>query len=175
MRETVQYVAPYMRDTEFDVAKLETMYSKSIRAKRHVLLLLSRDSAVVRFYFRHPAIARYMVLIAGKLLQKRECNRNGSYCSTRQRNDVARELERVVSDLKYKVQASDYSKTTTTELWVMYALDHKVRANSQAALLLRGEVPGSSLPTVPVAVHPAAQPDLLAHTDALQHEPGLVA
>jgi len=150
MRETVQYVAPYMRDTEFDVARLEKMYAEKIRPKRTTLPLLSRDSAVVRFYFRHPGIARYMVLIAGKLLQKRECNRNGSYCSTRQRNDVARELERVVCDLKYKVQSADYSGNTTPALWVMYALDHKVR-DSQAAVALPATQPSSRsvTPTMP--------------------------
>lgn len=133
MRETVQLVTPHMLGTDFDVLKLEKMYGAEIKQQRRVLPLLARDNAVVRVYFRHPAVARYMVLIAGKLLQKRECNRNGSYCSTKQRQDVARELDRVVLDFKFKMRSADVrladglDETPPVE-WLLYALDHKALA-----------------------------------------------
>jgi hypothetical protein len=72
MRETVQYVAAHVQDTDFNVASLEQLYATHARGSRHTLPVLQRDDAVVRFYFRHPSIARYMVLIAGKVLQRRE-------------------------------------------------------------------------------------------------------
>jgi hypothetical protein len=133
MRETVQLVTPHMLDTDFDVQKLEKIYGGAIKENRHILPLLARDNAVVRVYFRHPAVARYMVLIAGKLLQKRECNRNGSYCSTKQRQDVARELDRVVLDFKFKMRSADVRladgpEETTAVQWLLYALDHKALA-----------------------------------------------
>lgn len=125
MSESVQYVTPYMQGTEFDVAALEKRYSGEIKSRRATLPLLDRDGAVVRFYFRHPSIARYMVLIAGKLLQKRECNRSGSYCSTRQRSDVTRELDRVLCDLKFRMRSLDLREDARAEEWLLYALDHK--------------------------------------------------
>jgi hypothetical protein len=87
--------------------------------------ILERHPALVRFYFRHPCIAKYMVLVAGKLLQRRECNRSGVYCSTRQRNDVARELERAVSDLRIKLQSLDNRHANVANEWLWYALDHR--------------------------------------------------
>ena len=128
MRETVQLVTPHMLDTDFDVVKLEKMYGAEIKENRRVLPLLARDNAVVRVYFRHPAVARYMVLIAGKLLQKRECNRNGSYCSTKQRQDVARELDRVVLDFKFKMRSAGMRVEAPPVEWLLYALDHKALA-----------------------------------------------
>lgn len=129
MRETVQLVTPHMLDTDFDVVNLEKMYGVEIKDNRRVLPLLARDNAVVRMYFRHPAVARYMVLIAGKLLQKRECNRNGSYCSTKQRQDVARELDRVVLDFKFKMRSADMRNDEAPPVeWLLYALDHKALA-----------------------------------------------
>lgn len=125
MSEAVQIVAPFMQDTDFDVQVLEKRYSQEMIKRRNVLPLLDRDGAVVRIYFRHPTITRYMVLIAGKLLQKRECNRSGSYCSTRQRNDVSRELERAVSDLRFRMRSMDSSRDKSMKDWLLYALDHK--------------------------------------------------
>jgi hypothetical protein len=69
-----------------------------------------------------------MVLIAGKLLQKRECNRNGSYCSTKQRQDVARELDRVVLDFKFKMRSAGMREEAAPVEWLLYALDHKALA-----------------------------------------------
>ena len=84
-----------------------------------------RDGAVVRIYFRYPIITRYMVLITGKLLQKRECNRSGIYCSTRQRNDVSRELDRAVNDLKFRIQSLDSGRKNGAKDLALYVLDHK--------------------------------------------------
>ena len=129
MREAVQLVTPHMLETDFDVVKLEKMYGVEIKDNRRVLPLLARDNAVVRTYFRHPAVARYMVLIAGKLLQKRECNRNGSFCSTKQRQDVARELDRVVLDFKFKMRSAGMRDDEAPPVeWLLYALDHKALA-----------------------------------------------
>lgn len=125
MSEAVQIVAPFMQDTDYDVKRLEGRYSQEMKKHRDVLPLLDLDGAVVRIYFRHPTIARYMVLIAGKLLQKRECNRSGSYCSTRQRNDVSRELERAVSDLRFRMRSVDSSRDKSIKDWLLYAFDHK--------------------------------------------------
>jgi hypothetical protein len=125
MRETVQYVAAHVQDTDFNVTLLEETYATHVRDKQQKLPVLQRDDAVVRFYFRHPSIARYMILIAGKVLQRRECNRNGTYCSTRQRNDVARELDRVVADFKFKMRSLDRSDEMDTSAWLLYVLDHK--------------------------------------------------
>jgi hypothetical protein len=125
MNEAVQIVAPLTQGTDFDVETLERLYSTEMRKHRDILPILDRDGAVVRIYFRHPIIARYMVLIAGKLLQKRECNRSGTYCSTRQRNDVARELDRAVSDLKFRIQSLDAGRKNGVKDLVLYVLDHK--------------------------------------------------
>jgi hypothetical protein len=125
MSETVQFVTPYLAGTPFDVDELDKRYPHDIHPARMYLPVLERDSALVRFYFRHPSIARYMVLVAGKLLQRRECNRTGVYCSTRQRNDVARELDRVVSDLKFKLRSLDRRYDKVADDWIMYAMDHK--------------------------------------------------
>ena len=125
MSEAVQYVTPHFRDTPYDVEALEEKYRKDVYPRRAELPFLFLDAAVVRFYFRNPSIARYMVLIAGKLLQKRECNRSGVYCSVKQRHDVARELDRVVSDLKFKLRSLDRSHNNVANHLVVLALDHK--------------------------------------------------
>ena len=125
MSEAVQIVAPFMQDTDFDVDKLERKYSQEIQKHRDILPVLDRDGAVVRIYFRNPIIARYMVLIAGKLLQRRECNRSGSYCSTRQRNDVSRELDRAVSDLRFRIRSLDSGRGSRVKDLLLYTLDHK--------------------------------------------------
>ena len=125
MSEAVQIVAPFMQDTDFDVDKLERKYSQEIQKHRDILPVLDRDGAVVRIYFRNPIIARYMVLIAGKLLQRRECNRSGSYCSTRQRNDVSRELDRAVSDLRFMIRSLDSGRGSRVKDLLLYTLDHK--------------------------------------------------
>lgn len=156
MIESVQYVTPYMKDTVFDVEALERLYTSDFKELRSTLPLLDRDGAVVRFYFRHPRLARYMVLIAGKLLQKRECNRSGSYCSTKQRSDVTRELDRVLCDLKFKMQALDVSEDGGTEEWLLYALDHrsieKYKARVFVATVPAGAPVGAA--TVPAAQRP---------------------
>lgn len=125
MSEAVQLVAPFMQDTDFDVERLERRYSQEMQKHRDILPVLDRDGAVVRIYFRNPIIARYMVLIAGKLLQKRECNRSGSYCSTRQRNDVSRELDRSVSDLRFRMRSLGSGRDNRVKDLLLYALDHK--------------------------------------------------
>jgi len=125
MSEAVQMVSPFMQSTDFDVEAIEHRYSQELKVRRDVFPILDRDMAVVRIYFRHPTIARYMVLIAGKLLQKRECNRSGSYCSTRQRNDVSRELDRSVSDLRFRIRSLDMGKDKHMKEWLLYSLDHK--------------------------------------------------
>ena len=125
MSEAVQIVAPFMQDTDFDMDKLERKYSQEIQKHRDILPVLDRDGAVVRIYFRNPIIARYMVLIAGKLLQRRECNRSGSYCSTRQRNDVSRELDRAVSDLRFRIRSLDSGRDSRVKDLLLYTLDHK--------------------------------------------------
>lgn len=124
MNESVQIVAPCTQETYFDVERLEQRYMKEMKKERDNLPLLDRDAAVVRIYFRHPAIARYMVLIAGKVLQRRECNRSGSYCSTRQRNDVTRELDRAVADLRFRMRSLDAGRFNNSDL-ILYSLDHK--------------------------------------------------
>jgi hypothetical protein len=131
MSETVQYMTPYMEDTVFNVAALEETYSLIHRTENWDALasslkkptFLERDRAVTRFYFRHQSISRYMILIAGKMLQKRESNRMGSFCSTRQRNDVAREFERAVADMKFKLRSTDYTGVLDRN-WCFWALDH---------------------------------------------------
>lgn len=125
MSETVQFVTPCMRGTVIDVDALEMRYCRDIEPHRASLPVLGRQPALVRFYFRHPCIAKYMVLVAGKLLQRRECNRSGVYCSVRQRNDVARELDRAVSDLRIKLQAFDHRHARVADEWLIYALDHR--------------------------------------------------
>jgi hypothetical protein len=125
MSEAVQFVTPYMAGTVLDVDALEMRYGYDIHPQRKHYPVLERHPALVRFYFRHPCIAKYMVLVAGKLLQRRECNRSGVYCSTRQRNDVARELDRAVSDLRIKLQSFDNRHANVASEWLWYALDHR--------------------------------------------------
>lgn len=125
MSEAVQFVTPVIQGTVLDVDALELRYAEEIHPYRALLPLLGRQPALVRFYFRHPCIAKYMVLVAGKLLQRRECNRSGVYCSTRQRNDVSRELDRAVSDLRVKLQSFDHRHARVADEWLWYALDHR--------------------------------------------------
>jgi hypothetical protein len=125
MSEAVQFVTPVMQGTVLDVDALEMRYSDDIHSHRKHMPVLGRQPAVVRFYFRHPCISKYMVLVAGKLLQRRECNRSGVYCSVRQRNDVARELDRAVSDLRIKIQSFDHRHANVVDDWLMFALDHR--------------------------------------------------
>ena len=125
MSEALQIVAPLTQGTDVDVEALERLYSTEIKKHRDMMPVLNRDGVVVRIYFRHLIIARYMVLIAGKLLQKRECNHSGTYCSTRQRNDVSRELDRAVSDLKFRIQSLESGRKNGAKDLVLYVLDHK--------------------------------------------------
>jgi hypothetical protein len=125
MSEAVQFVTPYMAGTVLDVDALDMRYAHEISPYRKFYPVLDRHPAVVRFYFRHTCIAKYMVLVAGKLLQRRECNRSGVYCSTRQRNDVARELDRAVSDLRIRLQSFDNRHANVTSEWIWYTLDHR--------------------------------------------------
>jgi len=125
MSEAVQFVTPVMQGTVLDVDALEMRYADDIQSHRKHLPVLGRQPALVRFYFRHPCISKYMVLVAGKLLQRRECNRSGVYCSVRQRNDVARELDRAVSDLRIKIQSFDHRHANVADEWLPYALDHR--------------------------------------------------
>jgi len=124
MSEAVQHVAPHLEGTPFDVDELETCYAEQAPVYGKLVPLLSCESAVVRFYFRHPAIAKYMVLVAGKLLQRRECNRSGVYSSGRQRNDVARELERAVCDLKFRLRSIE-RRAYHVDNFVWFFLDHR--------------------------------------------------
>jgi hypothetical protein len=125
MSEAVQFVTPVMQGTVLDVDALEMRYADDIYPHRKFLPVLGRQPALVRFYFRHPCISKYMVLVAGKLLQRRECNRSGVYCSVRQRNDVARELDRAVSDLRIKIQSFDHRHAHVADDWLSFALDHR--------------------------------------------------
>ena len=153
MIESVQYVTPYMKDTVFDVEALERLYTTEFKVLRDALPLLDRDGAVVRFYFRHQRVALYMVLIAGKLLQKRECNRSGSYCSTRQRSDVTRELDRVLCDLKFRMRSLDLREDARAEEWLLYALDHR-SIDKYTARVRAATAPAAAVLTVATA--PAA-------------------
>ena len=63
--------------------------------------LLSLEEAIVRIYFRHPAIAGIMRRVAGKILQKKEvCNRAGIYSARVQRNDITEECSKAILDLE---------------------------------------------------------------------------
>lgn len=124
MSETVQFVKPCMQGTVLDVDALEMRIDEIDYHRKH-LPLLGKQAALVRFYFRHPCISKYMVLVAGKLLQRRECNRTGVYCSVRQRNDVARELDRVVSDLRIRLQSFDHRYAGVADECLKYSLDHR--------------------------------------------------
>jgi hypothetical protein len=148
MSEAVQMVSLSMQDTDFDVDAIERRYSQDIKKLRDVFPVLDRDMAVVRIYFRHPTISRYMVLIAGKLLQKRECNRSGSYCSTKQRNDVTRELDRSVSDLRFRIRSLDMGKDKHMKDWLLYSLDHKRIFELSARVRLQTTPEASNASTV---------------------------
>ena len=85
------------------------------------------DEAVTRFYFRHKPCALHMIMIAGKMWQKREvCNRGGSYSTKVQRNDITRQLDN--AEVKFKRllrERVDFKVPTDEADWRLLAIDHK--------------------------------------------------
>ena len=110
-----QKINTAMHDGFYEVRMLleETVLSpsflqKNIRAvieandaNENPYTLLSLEEAIVRIYFRHPAIAGIMRRVAGKILQKKEvCNRAGIYSARVQRNDITEECSKAILDLE---------------------------------------------------------------------------
>jgi hypothetical protein len=85
------------------------------------------DEAVTRFYFRHKPCAVHMIMIAGKMWQKREvCNRGGSYSTKVQRNDITRQLDNAEVRFKRLLRDRvDFAMPKTEEDWKLLAMDHK--------------------------------------------------
>lgn len=85
------------------------------------------DEAVTRFYFRHKPTAEHMIMIAGKMWQKREvCNRGGSYSTKVQRNDITRQLDNAEVKFKRLLRGRvDLKLPDSDDDWRILAIDHK--------------------------------------------------
>ena len=85
------------------------------------------DEAVTRFYFRHKPTAEHMIMIAGKMWQKREvCNRGGSYSTRVQRNDITRQLDNAEVKFKRLLRGRvDLKLPENDDDWRTLAIDHK--------------------------------------------------
>ena len=133
MSEAVAHMSRHFQGRALD--------EKRIRAKfEHVLVgehdgvidsddsqYLPVDEAVTRFYFRFKPCAEHMIMIAGKMWQKREvCNRGGSYSTKVHRNDITRQLDN--TEVKFKRllrERVDFKLPSSEKDWKLLAVDHK--------------------------------------------------
>jgi hypothetical protein len=133
MSEAVAHMSRHFVNRSLDEKKIK-MHFERVLATEHQGIIdddqspyLPVDEAVTRFYFRHKPCAQHMIMIAGKMWQKREvCNRGGSYSTKVQRNDITRQLDN--AEVKFKRmlrERVDFKLPTKDEDWKLLALDHK--------------------------------------------------
>ena len=133
MHDGFYEVRMMLEETDLSPSVLQGMIRAAIRAHDdESIRLLSEEDALVRIYFRHPAIAGIMRRVAGKILQKKEvCNRAGIYAARVRRNDITEECTRAVLDLEemLEVQAEDHAamlrELQTPANLKFYIVDHR--------------------------------------------------
>jgi hypothetical protein len=141
MSEAVAHMSQHFHGRTLDETAIRRRF-ETVLADEHTGVLDDDESqylpvqeAVTRFYFRHKPCAEHMIMIAGKMWQKREvCNRGGSYSTKVQRNDITRQLDG--AEVKFKRvlrERADFKLPTKDRDWLLLALDHKSPAVAVAA------------------------------------------
>jgi hypothetical protein len=134
MKETLELTCDFMEDTAYNHQIIENVYTRLLfntpAAHAGLLKYLTVDEAVVRFFFRNEVTSKYMTLIAGKLLQKREVvNRAGSLASKVQKGAVTSEYDRAINNAIVKFQSLPWDpKFENEDVLRYYAVDHSRRA-----------------------------------------------
>jgi len=141
MSEAVAHMSRHFQGRALDEKKIRAKFEEVLADEHNGVIdddnsqFLPVDEAVTRFYFRHKPCAEHMIMIAGKMWQKREvCNRGGSYSTKVQRNDITRQLDS--AEVKFKRllrERLDFKLPSTENDWRMLAVDHK-RPGVAAAL-----------------------------------------
>ena len=133
MSEAVAHMSRHFQDRALDEKRIRARFAAVLCDEHQDVIdddesqYLPVDEAVTRFYFRHKPCAVHMIMIAGKMWQKREvCNRGGSYSTKVQRNDITRQLDN--AEVKFKRllrERVDFTLPKADAEWRLLALDHK--------------------------------------------------
>ena len=133
MSEAVAHMSRHFQGRALDERKIRAKFEAVLAGEHDEVIdddespYLPVDEAVTRFYFRHKPCAEHMIMIAGKMWQKREvCNRGGSYSTKVQRNDITRQLDN--AEVKFKRllrERVDFKVPTRDADWKLLAIDHK--------------------------------------------------
>jgi hypothetical protein len=130
MKESLELTCDFMQDTPYNHQRIENKYRSLLFdipvVQSTVLKFLTVDEAVVRFFFRNEVTSKYMTLIAGKLMQKREVvNRAGSLASKVQKGAVTSEYDRAINNAIVKFQDLSWDpKFDSDTVMMYYAVDH---------------------------------------------------
>jgi hypothetical protein len=130
MKESLDFTCDFMEDTPYNHEKIEKTYKRILFNLQPTdtdhFKFLTVDEAVVRFFFRNEVTSKFMTLIAGKLLQKREVvNRAGSLASKIQKNTVTSEYDRAINSAIVKFQSLQWdAKFDNDTVMKYYAVDH---------------------------------------------------
>ena len=129
MKEAMECTCDFMEDTPYNHQKIEKKYKQllyNIPVTLNGLKFFTVDEAVVRFFFRNEVTSKYLTLIAGKLLQKREVvNRAGSLASKVQKNAITSEYDRAINNAIVKFQSLAWDpKFDSDVVMFYYAVDH---------------------------------------------------
>ena len=91
MHETVHEVQSVLEDSGFSMQHVREAW---LACKQQEGYLQDEQDAITRFLFRAPPLRHVLIMIAGKILQKRTiCNRAGIYATKEQRKGVIEELD----------------------------------------------------------------------------------
>jgi hypothetical protein len=129
MKEAMECTCDFMQDTAYNHQRIENKYKDllyRIPPQLATLKFFTVDEAVVRFFFRNEVTSKYMTLIAGKLLQKREVvNRAGSLASRVQKTAITSEYDRAINNAIVKFQSLQWDRKFDSDLVMLYyAVDH---------------------------------------------------
>ena len=133
MSEAVAHMSRHFQGRALDERRIRAKFEQVLFGEHDGVIddydsqFLPVDEAVTRFYFRHKPCAEHMIMIAGKMWQKREvCNRGGSYSTKVQRNDITRQLDN--AEVKFKRllrERVDFTLPKDDADWRLLAVDHK--------------------------------------------------
>ena len=140
MSEAVAHMSRHFKGRALDENRIRAKFAAVLHGEHDGVIdsdasqYLPVDEAVTRFYFRSKPCAEHMIMIAGKMWQKREvCNRGGSYSTKVQRNDITRQLDG--AEVKFKRvlrERADFKLPADDADWLLLALDHKSPAVAAA-------------------------------------------
>ena len=136
MSEAVAHMSRHFQGRALDERRIRAKFEQVLLGEHDGVIddydsqFLPVDEAVTRFYFRHKPCAEHMIMIAGKMWQKREvCNRGGSYSTKVQRNDITRQLDSAEVKFKRLLWGRvDFKVPTADDDWKRLALDHKSKS-----------------------------------------------